>query len=67
MDKYEKLIGAIILIAVISSVTYFIAIIVGIITTDFPFFIFIPSWGIICIPIITQKRLEEKRKQEIFK
>ena len=67
MDKYERLTLAFILIAVLSSVIYFIATITGIIDTDFPFVIFIPSWFVICIPIIAQKRLEEKRRQEEFK
>lgn len=67
MDKYERLILAIIVIAILSSVIYLIAIIAGIIDSDFPFVIFIPSWAVICIPIITQKRLEEKMQKEELK
>lgn len=67
MEKYERLTLAIILIAVLSSVIYIIAIIAGIIDTEFPFVIFIPSWVAIWIPIIAHKRLEEKRRQEDLK
>ncbi len=67
MDKYERLILAIIIIAVLSSVIYLIAIIAGIIDPDFPFVIFIPSWAVICIPIISQKRLDEKMRQKELK
>ncbi|MFX1390085.1 MAG: hypothetical protein ACFE9Z_08495 [Promethearchaeota archaeon] len=62
MDKYKRLMLALILIAVISSGIYFIAIIGGVINSEFPYGIFLPSWAIILIPIITRSRSEEKRK-----
>jgi hypothetical protein len=62
MDKYERLIFAVSIIAALSIVIYFVALITGNVNTKFPFVTFIPSWFVIWIPIISQKRLIEKRK-----
>ena len=67
MDKYERLILAISIIAALLIVIYFVALITGNVKTKFPFVTFIPSWLVIWIPIISQKRLKEKTKQEDLK
>jgi hypothetical protein len=64
MDKYERMILAIIIIAISSAALYLLLLISGYIETKFPFGILIPSWLIIFIPIINQKRLEAKKEQK---
>lgn len=64
MDKYQKatlVIGSVILI---SSVSYAILIIFGIIESYLPFYIIIPGFTVIWIPIIARKRLEEQNRRE---
>ena len=63
MDKYERMIFAIIAIVVLSTVLYLLLLFTGVIESKFPFGVLIPSWLVILIPIINQKKLEEKNKR----
>ncbi|TFG11839.1 MAG: hypothetical protein EU531_11145 [Promethearchaeota archaeon] len=62
MDKYERMIFAVVVIIVLSTGFYLVLLFTGFIESKFPFLALIPSWFIILIPIINQKRLEEKKK-----
>ncbi|TFG04007.1 MAG: hypothetical protein EU542_00415 [Promethearchaeota archaeon] len=62
MDKYERMIIAVIVIIVLSVVLYFVLLFTGFIKSKFPFSGLIPSWFVIFIPIINQKRLEKEKK-----
>jgi hypothetical protein len=62
MDKYERMIIAVIVIIVLSEVLYFVLLFTGFIKSRFPFSALIPSWFVIMIPIINQKRLEKEKK-----
>ena len=63
MDIYERLKSALILIASLSSIIYFIAIIMGLIAPEFPYGIFLPGYAIILIPIIAHRKLEKKENK----
>lgn len=62
MDKYDKMIFAIVVIVALSVALYMIFLFTGVLESKFPFGVLIPSWFVILIPIINQKRLEEKKK-----
>jgi hypothetical protein len=62
MDKYERMIIAVIAIVLLATLVYLVSLFTGVIESKFPFGILIPSWFVILIPIINQKRLEEKKK-----
>ncbi|MHA2391725.1 MAG: hypothetical protein ACXAEX_07130 [Promethearchaeota archaeon] len=64
MDRYQKGILAIVIIMVISGISYAVLIILGLVDTYFPFFIFFPGSLVIWIPIIVRKRLNELNKKE---
>jgi hypothetical protein len=64
MDKYKRLMIALTVIIVISIVLYFILLFTGSIETKFPFGVLIPSWFVIFIPIINEKRLKEQKNIE---
>ncbi|MFW9828432.1 MAG: hypothetical protein ACFFEY_12650 [Candidatus Thorarchaeota archaeon] len=63
MDKYEKLILALISIAVLSSFIYLIAIIAEFIAPEFPYGIFLPSYAVILIALIAHRRLDKKENK----
>ena len=62
MDKYDKMIIAVIVIIVLSVGLYLVLLFTGVIESKFPFGALIPGWFVIFIPIIKEKRIEEKRK-----
>jgi hypothetical protein len=64
MDRYQKGILAIVIIMVISGISYVVLIILGLVDTYFPFFIIFPGSLVIWIPIIVRKRLNELNKKE---
>jgi isocitrate dehydrogenase kinase/phosphatase len=64
MDKYQEATLVIGSIIVISSITYAMLIIFGIIESYFPFYMIIPGFMVIWIPIIARKRLEEQNRIE---
>jgi hypothetical protein len=64
MDKYKRLMIALTMIIIISIALYFILLFTGSIEAKFPFGALIPSWLVIFIPIINEKRLKEKKKLE---
>lgn len=67
MDKYQKAILAMAFIIGISSIAYAMLIILGIVDSYFPFFIFLPGFMVIWIPIIARKRLDDQNKKEQLK
>ena len=62
MDKYDKMIIAVIVMIVLSVGLYLVLLFTGVIQSKFPFGALIPSWFVIFIPIINQKRIEDKNK-----
>jgi ABC-type multidrug transport system fused ATPase/permease subunit len=64
MDKYQKATLVIGSIIVMFSISYAMLIIFGIIESYLPFYIIIPGFTVILIPIITRKRLEEQNRKE---
>ena len=62
MDKYDKMIIAIIVIIGLSVGLYLALLFTGFIESKFPFGALIPGWFAIFIPIINEKKIEEKRK-----
>jgi len=62
MDKYDKMIIAVIVMIVLSIGLYIVLLFTGVIESKFPFGFLIPSWFVIFIPIINQKRIEDKNK-----
>ncbi len=63
MDKYERMIIAVIAIVIIAVVVYLVSLFTGIIESKFPFGVLIPGWLVTLIPIINEKKLAEKNKQ----
>ncbi|TFG09902.1 MAG: hypothetical protein EU535_08675 [Promethearchaeota archaeon] len=61
MNKYERMIFAVVVIIALSTGFYLVLLFTGFIESKFPFGVLIPSCFIILIPIINQKRLEEER------
>ncbi|MFX1279119.1 MAG: hypothetical protein ACFFA3_06855 [Promethearchaeota archaeon] len=64
MDKYQKATLVIGIIIVISSISYAMLIILGIMESYLPFYMIIPGFTVIWIPIIARKRLEEQNRNK---
>ena len=64
MDKCERMMIALTVIIIIPIVLCFVLLFTGSIEAKFPFGVLIPSWFVIFIPIIDEKRLKEKKKLE---
>jgi hypothetical protein len=62
MDKYGKLMIGVIALIILSVITYFVLLVMGVIESKFPYGVLIPSWLVVLIPIINQKRIEEENK-----
>ncbi|MEJ2295843.1 MAG: hypothetical protein P8Y23_13895 [Candidatus Lokiarchaeota archaeon] len=62
MDKYERMMIAVIAIVLLASLVYLVPLFTGVIESKFPFGVLIPGWLVTLIPIIKQKRLAEKEK-----
>lgn len=62
MDKYERMMIAVICIVLLAAVLYLSLLFTGVIESKFPFGVLIPSWLVTLIPIINQKKLAEKKK-----
>jgi hypothetical protein len=65
MEVYDRFILALILIASISSIIYFLVIIMGITAPEFPYGIFLPGYAIILIPIIAHRKLKKKENKSL--
>lgn len=63
MDKYQKTICAIVIIAIVSSISYITFIILGTVDNSFPFFAIFPGSLVIWIPIIARQRQDELEKK----
>jgi hypothetical protein len=62
MNKYDKMIIAIIMILVLLIGLYLVFLFTGFIESNFPFGALIPGWFAVLFPIINKKRDEEKEK-----
>jgi hypothetical protein len=62
MDKYERMMIAVIAIVLLAAVVYLVSLFTGVVESKFPFGVLIPGWLVTLIPIINQKKLAEKKK-----
>jgi amino acid permease len=72
MDKYQKMITGFLIVAGVVALIFVFVVFNGSGGSEsssddsgFPFFIFFPSWIAIFIPIISQKRQEAKKEEEL--
>ncbi|MFX1481001.1 MAG: hypothetical protein ACFFCI_23195 [Promethearchaeota archaeon] len=63
MDKYQKAICAIVIIVIVSGISYITSIILGFVDNSFPFFAIFPGSIVIWIPILARQRQDELEKK----